>query len=145
MRGRKGSAEWGRTFIVKLILQQHWPWFWTDSLIIFSSQIYCKMESFMCSQEMVISVRVNCMVESPCHWSPLRVSPFLVRSLNLFWVSLSECQVLFHTGKESSSVTPLMKARGHSRVGAAPQLFTSNSQIQTLPKTQRLFSQLHWW
>lgn len=78
------------------------------------------------------------MVKSPCNWSPLRVSYFLVSGLNLFWVSLSKCQVFYHMGEVSFSVASLMKARNHGRDGATPQSFMGNSQIQTLLKTQRL-------
>ena len=69
------------------------------------------------------------MVKSLCNWSPLRVRCFLVSGLTLFWVSLSESQVLLHVEKVSSSVAPLMKGRDSGRDGAAPQSFMGSQSL----------------
>ena len=80
----------------------------------------------------------NFMVKSPCNWSTLRVRCSLVSGLTLFWVSLSESQVLFHVGKVSSFVAPLMKGKDSGRSGAVPQSLwahrvSSSSPLGPLP------------
>lgn len=130
-RGR----DWkGWTFIVKYTLGSSDLGFGQDSLILFYSQICCKMES---SQEVVILVRMNFMVERSCDWSPSRVSCFLVSGLTSLWVSLSECQVLFHMVKVSSSVATSEESWPlWSRGRRGKELFNS---LRAIPKSKLLW------